>query len=108
MKKLLKVGNRPDNVQNAILRKHFLDLTQNFMIPLERLLNFFNLLYKIFYRHFLSLMPLQKHISPFKSLPQIKPFLFDEFLLTLSQTNSISNCGFKGDLKSTLYFNFFS
>lgn len=36
LKKLLKVGNRPDTAQNAILRKHFFELTQNFMIPLER------------------------------------------------------------------------
>lgn len=43
-------------------------------------------------------MPLQKQISPFKGLPQIKEFLFDEFLLTLNQTMFKSKI--KGDLKS--------
>lgn len=36
MKKLLNLGNRPDAVQNTILRRHFMELTQSFMIPLER------------------------------------------------------------------------
>lgn len=36
-KKLFKMGQgRTDVVQNTILRRHFLDLTQRFMIPLER------------------------------------------------------------------------
>lgn len=36
-KKLLKMGQgRTDDVQNIILKRHFLDLTQRFMIPLER------------------------------------------------------------------------
>jgi len=35
-KKLFKVGSRPDSVQNTIIRRHFLELTQCFMIPLER------------------------------------------------------------------------
>jgi hypothetical protein len=43
---------RPSVVQSAILRRYFLELTQSFMIPLER--------------YMASLMPLQKDISPFK------------------------------------------
>lgn len=40
---------RPVEVQSAILRRHLLELTQSFMIPLER--------------YMASLMPLQKDIS---------------------------------------------
>lgn len=43
---------RPEEVQSALLRRHFLELTQSFMIPLERYMS--------------SLMPLQRNISPFK------------------------------------------
>lgn len=58
-KKLFKVGSRPDNVQNAILRRHFLELTQCFMIPLERLVcsfenadkEYMNLYFLDIYRH---------------------------------------------------------
>uniref|UniRef100_A0AC34QHB4 UDENN domain-containing protein n=1 Tax=Panagrolaimus sp. JU765 TaxID=591449 RepID=A0AC34QHB4_9BILA len=82
-KKLCKVGSRPDNVQNAILRRHFLELTQCFMIPLERYLS--------------SLMPLRKQISPFKALPQAKPFCFEDFLVFLNQSGPVLAAGVKGD-----------
>lgn len=54
VKKLLKgmQTKRPEEVQSALLRRHFLELTQSFMIPLERYMS--------------SLMPLQRNISPFK------------------------------------------
>lgn len=54
LKKLLKgtQTKRPCEVQNAILKRHLLELTQSFMIPLER--------------YMASLMPLQKNISPYK------------------------------------------
>lgn len=45
-------SNRPNEAQTALLRRHLLELTQSFMIPLER--------------YIASLMPLQKSISPFK------------------------------------------
>lgn len=45
-------NKRPEEVQSALLRRHFLELTQSFMIPLERYIS--------------SLMPLQKNVSPFK------------------------------------------
>jgi hypothetical protein len=45
-------SRRPFEVQSALLRRHLLELTQSFMIPLER--------------YIASLMPLQKNISPFK------------------------------------------
>lgn len=43
---------RPPEVQSALLRRHLLELTQSFMIPLERYIG--------------SLMPLLRNISPFK------------------------------------------
>lgn len=43
---------RPNQVQSALIRRHFLELTQSFMIPLER--------------YVARLMPLQKSISPYK------------------------------------------
>lgn len=54
LKKLLKgvQTKRPGEVQTALLRRHLLELTQSFMIPLER--------------YMASLMPLQKNISPYK------------------------------------------
>jgi len=54
VKKLLRgmQTKRPEEVQSALLRIHFLELTQSFMIPLERYMS--------------SLMPLQRNISPFK------------------------------------------
>lgn len=45
-------SKRPFEVQSALLRRHLLEVTQSFMIPLER--------------YIASLMPLQKSISPFK------------------------------------------
>lgn len=54
LKKLLKGDKtkRPGEAQTALLRRHLLELTQSFMIPLER--------------YMASLMPLQKNISPYK------------------------------------------
>lgn len=43
---------RPSQVQSALIRRHFLELTQSFVIPLER--------------YIARLMPLQKSISPYK------------------------------------------
>lgn len=43
---------RPRQVQTALLKRHLIDLTESFMIPLER--------------YIATLMPLQKNISPFK------------------------------------------
>lgn len=44
--------HRPNQVQSALIRRHFLELTQSFIIPLER--------------YIVRLMPLQKSISPYK------------------------------------------
>lgn len=54
LKKLFKgiQTKRPGEVQTALLKRHLTELTESFMIPLER--------------YIASLMPLQKDISPFK------------------------------------------
>ncbi|CAJ0584863.1 unnamed protein product, partial [Mesorhabditis spiculigera] len=92
IKKLLK-GTRPDEVCSALLRRHFLELTQSFMIPLER--------------HLSSLMPLRKTMSPFKSIPHPRPFVLDDFLVTLEAAGPSLTCGIKGDW-SGLYRRFVS
>ncbi len=64
---------RPAEVQSALIRRHFLELTQTFMIPLERYLA--------------GLMPLAKNISPYRAVPKVRPFNADDFLA------SLENCG---------------
>ena len=46
------VGKGSGKEETSLIRRHFLELTQSFVIPLER--------------YMASLMPLQKSISPFK------------------------------------------
>ncbi|KAM3914901.1 protein DENND6A [Leptodactylus fuscus] len=74
---------RPSEAQNAILRRHFLELTQSFIIPLER--------------YVASLMPLLKSISAWKSPPQLKPFSQEEFMKTLEKTGPQLTSRLKGD-----------
>uniref|UniRef100_A0A4W3JHI0 DENN/MADD domain containing 6B n=1 Tax=Callorhinchus milii TaxID=7868 RepID=A0A4W3JHI0_CALMI len=59
IKRLLKgiQRKRPEEAQNAILRRHVLELTQSFIIPLER--------------YVASLMPLQRTITAWKVKPAI-------------------------------------
>uniref|UniRef100_A0AC35TZF9 UDENN domain-containing protein n=1 Tax=Rhabditophanes sp. KR3021 TaxID=114890 RepID=A0AC35TZF9_9BILA len=84
LKQLIKTGNRPDEAQNKIIRKHFIELTQSFMIPLERYIT--------------TLMPLHKNISLFNPIPQISGFVVEDFLQSLSDINPLASFGFKGDL----------
>ncbi|XP_031424362.1 DENN/MADD domain containing 6Aa [Clupea harengus] len=74
---------RPSAAQNAILRRYFLELTQSFIIPLER--------------YVASLMPLQKSISPWKSPPQLRPFIQEEFMKTLEKAGPQLTSRLKGD-----------
>lgn len=53
-------------VNNELLRRHFLRLTESFLVPLER--------------YFTSLMPLARNISLFNRPPRLKPFNKAEFL----------------------------
>ncbi|TDG43262.1 hypothetical protein AWZ03_010319 [Drosophila navojoa] len=76
---------RPEHVQTALIRRHLLELTQSFMIPLER--------------YMASLMPLQKDISPFKSAPNASSFKLDDFLATLEAAGPQLTSALKGDWK---------
>lgn len=84
--------SRPTAVQSALLRRHLLELTQSFMIPLER--------------YMASLMPLQRDISPFKAAPTPNQFKPDDFLSTLDQSGPHLTSTLRGDWEG-LYKRFF-
>ncbi|XP_055017109.1 protein DENND6B [Boleophthalmus pectinirostris] len=94
IKRLLKgiQRKRPSEVQSAILRRHLLELTQSFIIPLER--------------YMASLMPLQRSVTPWKTPPQIRPFNQDEFMATLNHSGPQLTSMLKGDWMG-LYRKFF-
>lgn len=94
IKKLLKgvEGRRPSEVQSALLRRHLLELTQSFLLPLER--------------YIARLMPLQRNVSPFKRTPVLQRFSQDEFLKTLDTSGPQLTSGIKGDWAG-LYKRFF-
>ncbi|XP_017687944.1 PREDICTED: protein DENND6A [Lepidothrix coronata] len=74
---------RPTEAQSVILRRYFLELTESFIIPLER--------------YVASLMPLQKCISPWKSPPQLRQFSQEDFMKTLEKAGPQLTSGLKGD-----------
>lgn len=84
---------RPAAVQSALIRRHLLELTQSFMIPLER--------------YIASLLPLQRDISPFKASPIPNEFKQDDFLATLEQSGPQLTSTCKGDWEG-LYRKFFN
>nr|XP_046235664.1 protein DENND6B isoform X1 [Scatophagus argus] len=94
IKRLLKgiQRKRPSEAQSAILRRHLLELTQSFIIPLER--------------YMASLMPLQRSVTPWKTPPQIRPFSQDEFMSTLDHTGPQLTSLLRGDWMG-LYRKFF-
>ncbi|KAM8909088.1 protein DENND6B isoform 1-T1 [Spinachia spinachia] len=94
LKRLLKgiQRKRPPEVQSAILRRHLLELTHSFIIPLER--------------YMASLMPLQRSVTPWKTPPQVRPFSQDEFMSTLDHTGPQLTSVLKGDWMG-LYRKFF-
>ncbi|OTF81674.1 hypothetical protein BLA29_010492, partial [Euroglyphus maynei] len=85
LKKLLKGidTNRPSEVQNVMLRRFLIELTQSFSIPLER--------------YFASLMPLAKNLSPFKRPPILHHFKIEEFINSLDATGPHLTSLVKGD-----------
>ncbi|KAI5614937.1 protein DENND6B, partial [Silurus asotus] len=91
IKRLLKgiQKKRPSEVQSAILRRYLYELTQSFVLPLERYLA--------------GLMPGQISVTPWKTPPQIRPFSQDEFFATLNHAGPQTP---KGDWLS-LYKKFF-
>jgi len=74
---------RPVEVQTALLRRYFLELTQTFMIPLERYLT--------------SLMPLARTISPYRAPPKVRPFNCDDFIRSLESSGPQLTSRLKGD-----------
>ncbi|KAM6293473.1 protein DENND6B [Porphyrio hochstetteri] len=94
IKRLLKgiQRKRPSEVQSALLRRHLLELTQSFIIPLEH--------------YMASLMPLQRAITPWKNPPQIRPFRQEDFMKTLEHAGPQLTCVLKGDWLG-LYKRFF-
>uniref|UniRef100_A0ABM5GLA8 Protein DENND6B isoform X3 n=1 Tax=Pogona vitticeps TaxID=103695 RepID=A0ABM5GLA8_9SAUR len=94
IKRLLKGihKKRSSEAQSALLRRHLLELTQSFIIPLEH--------------YMASLMPLQRAITPWKNPPQIRPFHQEDFLKTLEHAGPQLTCVLKGDWMG-LYRRFF-
>ncbi|UYV73994.1 DENND6A, partial [Cordylochernes scorpioides] len=94
LKKLYKgfENQRPDAAQNVLLRRYLMDLTQSFMIPLERYIS--------------SLLPLQRNISPYKGTPTLGPFNPDDFLKTVDSCGPHLTSGIRGDWAG-LYRRFF-
>lgn len=94
LKRLLKglQKKRPWDTQTALLRRHLLELTHSFIIPLEH--------------YMASLMPLKKSITPWKTPPQIRPFRQDDFLRSLEHAGPQLTCILKGDWLG-LYRRFF-
>lgn len=83
---------RPSAVQSVILRRYFLELTQSFMIPLERYMS--------------TLMPLAKDISAFRAPPVPAQFKEETFLGTLELSGPHLTSTVKGDFEG-LYKKFF-
>ncbi|XKL66314.1 hypothetical protein PGB90_009734 [Kerria lacca] len=94
IKKLIKSPQvkRPSEVQTAILKRHLLELTQSFIIPLERYMT--------------TLMPLKKNISPYKSAPHPLPFNPDDFISSLESAGPHLTSNIKGNWEG-LYRRFF-
>ncbi|XP_055707512.1 protein DENND6A [Phlebotomus papatasi] len=83
---------RPMPIQSAMLKRHLLELTQSFMIPLERYMG--------------SLMPLMRDVSPFGAPPTPHHFKQEDFLATLPQAGPQLTTSLRGDWEG-LYRRFF-
>ncbi|XP_044740798.1 protein DENND6A [Chrysoperla carnea] len=79
----LRLGRRQAEAHTALLRRHLVELTQSFMIPLER--------------YMASLMPLQKNVSPFKGSVTPLPFNPDKFFATLASSGPQLTSGVRGN-----------
>ncbi|XP_011797656.1 PREDICTED: protein DENND6B [Colobus angolensis palliatus] len=80
---------RPSDVQSALLRRHLLELTQSFIIPLVR-----------------HGFPRAGSPTPNQTPPQIRPFSQDDFLRSLEHAGPQLTCILKGDWLG-LYRRFF-
>eukprot|EP01135_Chromosphaera_perkinsii_P006970 Nk52_evm8s639 gene=Nk52_evmTU8s639 len=69
-------NDRTVHERNVLIQRHFMELTEGFMIPLER--------------YFSSLMPLAKEIAPWKKPPTIANFNEKRFLVTVEKMTTLS------------------
>ncbi|XP_019753181.1 protein DENND6B isoform X2 [Hippocampus comes] len=94
VKRLLKgiQRRRPSEVQSAILRRHFSELTHSFIGPLER--------------YMAGLMPPRRSVTPWKTPPQIRPFAQEEFMSALERDGPRPTSAARGDWAG-LYRKFF-
>ncbi|XP_064399646.1 protein DENND6A-like [Halichondria panicea] len=76
-------GKRPMEVHNVMIKRHALELTTSFIIPLERYLA--------------SLMPLKRDVSPWRPPPQVKVFDLPTFLETVEGAGPQLTTGIKGN-----------
>uniref|UniRef100_A0A3Q2XLD6 DENN/MADD domain containing 6B n=1 Tax=Hippocampus comes TaxID=109280 RepID=A0A3Q2XLD6_HIPCM len=85
VKRLLKgiQRRRPSEVQSAILRRHFSELTHSFIGPLER--------------YMAGLMPPRRSVTPWKTPPQIRPFAQEEFMSALERDGPRPTSAARGD-----------
>ncbi|XP_063304427.1 protein DENND6B [Pelobates fuscus] len=85
IKQLLKGLQKklPSSTLSSLLRKHLFELTQSFIIPLERYMG--------------SLMPHHSSITPWKNPPQVRPFQQEELLKMLEHTGPQFSSAIKGD-----------
>jgi len=84
--------SRPIGIHNSMIKKFVEELTQSFMIPLERYIG--------------SLMPLQRSISPWKTPPCLQNFNEEEFIQTLPDYGPHLTSKMKGNW-AMLYRKFF-
>ncbi|XP_055690004.1 protein DENND6B [Lutzomyia longipalpis] len=91
-RQVLGRAGRPLPIQSAMLRRHLLELTQSFIIPLERYMG--------------SLMPLMRDVSPFGAPPAPHHFRQEDFLATLPHAGPQLTTSLKGDWEG-LYRRFF-
>ncbi len=84
---------RQSEAQTAFLRRFFLELTQSFMIPLER--------------HLAGLMPLQRSVTACRTVPALRRFSAEEFLAGVNKSGPRLTCGVKGNWAG-LYRRFFA
>ncbi|KAK9763078.1 hypothetical protein K7432_010582 [Basidiobolus ranarum] len=64
-------GARSPHILNNTLRRHFIDLTEKFMVP--------------FNRYFSTLIPVNITLSSSKQPPRLKPFKQDDFMKSLQE-----------------------
>ncbi|CAG8464033.1 2903_t:CDS:10 [Paraglomus brasilianum] len=87
-------GYPPDYLVNNTLRRYFVDLTEKFLVPLNR--------------YFSTLIPVNVSLSSSREPPQLKPFKTDCFLKSLQDHGS--QIPFKSKISATsteVYVNFY-